>query len=405
MEGMRGIRQTAPGRGRVGAVIAVAALAAWALIPAAGRAAVQDPPPLEPLADGAAFRGDGMWIWYVSKAEGGSPARIAARARKRGVETVFIKAGDGDDTWSQFTPGLVSELKARGLNVCAWQYVYGSDPAGEARVGAAAAGDGADCLVIDAESEYEGRYASATLYIERLRAAVGDDFPLGLAAFPYVHYHPAFPYSVFLAPGAAEFNLPQVYWKAIGTSVDKAMTTTYTYNRVYERPIAPIGQLYESPRGRDVRRFRQLAKASGFGGVSWWSWQHASPSGFRAATKRRVGRARGYRPSTAYPKLDRGATGDLVVWAQQYLAGGGWFDEEISGEYGLLTSRAVREFQGSVGLEPTGLLDARSWRNLLASAVPVTARWGSGAAPRGDAFADRPRSARLPAVEDELAPR
>ena len=65
----------------------------------------------------------------------------------------------------------------------------------------------------------------------------------------------------------------------------------------------------------------------------------------------------------------------------------------------------MREFQGSVGLEPTGLLDARSWRKLLASAEPVTARWGSGAAARGGAFADAPRSARLPAVENELGRR
>ena len=73
-----------------------------------------------------------MWIWYVSKAQGGSPARIASRARSRGVETVLIKAGDGGDNWSQFTPGLVADLKRRGLRVCAWQYVYGSDPVGEA---------------------------------------------------------------------------------------------------------------------------------------------------------------------------------------------------------------------------------------------------------------------------------
>lgn len=383
----------------------MAALAALAglLAAAPATAAVQQPPPAEPLADGAGFRGDGMWIWYVSKAEGGSAGRIATRARKRGVETVFIKAGDGDDTWSQFTPGLVTALKSRGLNVCAWQYVYGNDPAGEARVGAAAAADGADCLVIDAEAEYEGRYASATLYIERLRAAVGNEYPLGLAAFPYVHYHPAFPYSVFLAPGAAEFNLPQVYWKAIGTTVDKAMTTTYTYNRVYKRPIAPIGQLYEAPRGSDVRRFRQLAKASGFAGVSWWSWQHASRSGFRAATKRRVGRARGYHPSRAYPVLDRGAAGDLVVWAQQLLAGGGWFDDEISGQYGLLTSRAVREFQGDYGLEPTGLLDAASWRKLLAVAKPIAARWGRAEGTKASTrFGTAPRSARLPAAADEI---
>jgi len=391
-------------RRRLGNILAALALtAAGALIPAQAPGAVQQPPPTEPAADGSAFRGDGMWIWYVSKVEGGSPAAIAARARKRGIDTVFIKAGDGDDSWSQFTPELVRGLKSRGLNVCAWQYVYGNDPAGEARIGAAAAADGADCLVIDAESEYEGRYASATLYVKRLRAAVGNDYPLGLAAFPYVHYHPAFPYSVFLGPGAAEFNLPQVYWKAIGTSVDTAMTTTYTYNRVYERPIAPIGQLYESPRGRDVRRFRQLAQASGFTGVSWWSWQHASAGGFRSATERRVGRARGYRPSKAYPELDRGAAGDLVVWAQQYLAGGGWFDDEISGQYGLLTSRAVREFQGDNGLEPTGILDAASWRKLLASAEPVNAKWGTAGAAKADSvFGEAPRSARLPAARDEI---
>src|SRR3954451_14372950 len=127
---------------------AAALLLALLLAPAAGAAPQQQPPTAPTLADATAFRGDGMWIWYVSKAQGGDPARIAARARSRGVDTVFIKAGDGTDSWSQFTLGLVSALKRGGLHVCAWQYVYGSDPAGEARVGAAAAADGAECLVI-----------------------------------------------------------------------------------------------------------------------------------------------------------------------------------------------------------------------------------------------------------------
>ena len=116
-------------------------------------------------------------------------------------------------------------------------------------MGAAAAADGADCLVIDAESEYEGRYAQARTYVTRLRAAVGADFPIGLAGFPYVHYHPAYPYSVFLGPGGAEFNLPQVYWKAIGDSVDRALATTYTYNRVYGRPISPDRPALRQPAG------------------------------------------------------------------------------------------------------------------------------------------------------------
>src|SRR5262245_47085688 len=121
----------------------------------------------------AAFEGDGMWIWYVSAAQGGDLGRIAQKARRRGIETVFVKAGDGTDSWGQFTSWLGSRLHAKGLRVCAWHYVYGSNPAGEARVSAAAAERGADCLVIDAESQYEGRYAAASTYVARLRRMVG----------------------------------------------------------------------------------------------------------------------------------------------------------------------------------------------------------------------------------------
>lgn len=34
-----------------------------------------------------------------------------------------------------------------------------------------------------------------------------------------VDYHPSFPYSVFFGPEGATVNQPQMYWKAIGTSV------------------------------------------------------------------------------------------------------------------------------------------------------------------------------------------
>ena len=107
----------------------------------------------------AAFSGSGMWIWYVSRSEGGDPYAIAARARAAGITTVFVKSSDGTDDWAQFEPGLVALMRAQGLRVCAWQYVYGDDPEGEARLGAAAAADGADCLVVDAESQYQGKYA------------------------------------------------------------------------------------------------------------------------------------------------------------------------------------------------------------------------------------------------------
>src|SRR4051812_26803701 len=131
-------------------------------------------------ASAAAVDGDGMWMWYVKRSSGGSPDRIAAKAHRYGVDTVYIKAADGTARWKQFSSGLVGSLKARGLKVCAWQFVYGKHPKTEAERGAEAARRGADCLVIDAESHYEGRYASAQTYMKRLRARVGPAYELAL---------------------------------------------------------------------------------------------------------------------------------------------------------------------------------------------------------------------------------
>ncbi len=160
--------------------------------------------------------------------------------------------------------------------------MYGSSPAGEAALGARAVTNGADCLVIDAEAEYEGRYASAQTYITDLRATVGPDYPIGLAGFPYVDFHPAFPYSVFLGPGGAQFNAPQMYWKDIGTTVDTVFAHTYTNNTIYQRPIYPLGQTFQSPPSSQIIRFRQLADAYGATGVSWWDWQE-TPSALWAS--------------------------------------------------------------------------------------------------------------------------
>jgi Putative peptidoglycan binding domain len=359
---------------------------------------------------GSAFDGQGMWIWYVSKSNAGNVASIVAQAHAAGVSTLFIKSSDGSSNyWSQFSPQLVAELHANGLRACAWQYVYGTNPAGEANLGAEAVANGADCLVIDAEAQYEGRYAQASTYVARLRRMVGREYPIGLAGFPYVHYHPAFPYSVFLGPGGAEFNLPQMYWRAIGVGVSKVFSITYTYNGVYERPIFPLGQLYMNPPQRQIVRFRRLAASYGATGVSWWSWQDATARGWRAASKR-VAR-RGPRKTAPYPKLSQGAASDLVVWAQEHLASGGYYRKAVSGRYRSSTQRAVASFQESAGLRATGVLDSETWTALLAELDPEPVKWrrrmstaGAHARPTGRRTAPRPWSARLPARENELEP-
>src|SRR3989440_11281934 len=165
--------------------------------------------------------------------------------------------------WSQFTSSYVGALKSQGLKVCAWQYVYGKKPEVEARLGATAVQRGADCLIIDAESEYEGRYAQAARYIRTLRARIGPSYPLAVAPFPYVDYHPSFPYSVVLGPGAAQYDVPQMYWPDIGTTVDAIYSHTYSFNDPYVRAIAPLGEVAGNPPSRQVERFRKLARVYG----------------------------------------------------------------------------------------------------------------------------------------------
>lgn len=322
----------------------------------------------------SAVDGNGMWVWYVSKSSGGTANGIAAKAAANGVKTVYIKSADGRDRWTQFNRTLVSQLQARGLRVCAWQFVYGRYPRTEANRAAEAARAGANCVVIDAESAYEGKYVSAQTYMKRLRSLVGPRYQIALTSFPYVHYHPGFPYSVFMGPGGAQANLPQMYWKTIGVSVDSIYKTTWTDNKVYGRPIYPLGQTYENPSGSDVRRFRVLAKTYGARGVSWWVWQF---SGARQWTA--LGSAFAPigipRRTDTYPLLMRGYRSDLVVWAQQHLMKLGLL-HVVNGNFGAGTQRAVTTFQISKGLRATGRLDAATWRALLPTG-PAAIKWGA----------------------------
>ena len=310
----------------------------------------------------AVFAGNGMWIWQLNASDRGDPAAIAAQAQAAGISTVFVKSSNGPaQRWAQFNPGLVTALHAYGLRVCAYQRVYGADPTGEARLGVDAVADGADCLVIDAEIEYEGRYAAAQRYLQTLRAGVGADYPLGLTSFPYVDYHPRLPYSVFLAPGGAQANLPQVYWKAIGGSVDAVSAHTVAHNRLYGVPIAPLGQAYDNPSPVDIARFRALWAGYGSAGMSWWSWQSTAPRGWIALATAIAPLAP---PDPGWPTLASGNKGDEVVWLQQHLQS---FDPTVvpTAVFDAATGRALRALQAARSLPVTGTTDPSTWQAVL----------------------------------------
>jgi peptidoglycan hydrolase-like protein with peptidoglycan-binding domain len=342
----------------------------------------KDPPPANAVAaTGTAFESQGMWIWYLSKSDGGSIASIAAQAHAAGVTTLFIKSSDGSTNyWSQFSPQLVAELHANGLKVCAWQFVYGTEPVGEANLGAEAIADGADCLVIDAEGEYEGHYAAAQTYIDDLRAKIGPSYPLGLASFPYVFDHPSFPYSVFLGPGGAQYNVPQMYWKDIGQSIDTVYANTYIANRVYGRPIFPLGQTYGGVSAAELLRFREEAVLYGAPGISFWDWQETGSGGWSTLASPLAPLA-GVTPNTSFPELSKGNKDDEVLWMQEHLASA-IPTQETTGVFGSQTVTDVETFQSAHGIAPTGVVEAATWTALLA--LPAVAVDWTGATKPSD---------------------
>ena len=324
-------------------------------------------------------RGVGMWIWYVWRAEP-SLQDIIDRAQANGVRTVHIKSGDGTRYWSQFDRA-VGPLRAAGLRVCAWQYVRGRKPVAEAAIAARAVRAGADCLVVDAEIEFERyrtRYQRAARYMRALRARVGTAYPVGLTTFAYVDLHGRFPYSAFLnGPNAAQFTMPQVYWKAFRASPALAVERTMRWNRIYGKPIALLGSTYMRESAVAIRRFRCASQAAGVGGESWWEWKNTRRGQWKWLASPLTCRASLARPgATRYPVIGMRSRGDAVRRLQQLLRGQG-IGARINGVFSANTRDALAAYRAQRGLAGGPSTDDAVWADLIQrSGSVMTSRVG-----------------------------
>jgi len=309
------------------------------------------------------FAGHGMWIWNIPSTERGDAVAIGARARKAGLSFVVLKAAHGATRFGTYSAAFVTALHAQGLQVCAYQRVQTAGPTAQAKVLAAQVKLGADCAVIDAESELEGRYNAAKVYMKQLRAGLGSGFPIAFTSFPWIGYHPTMPYSVFLGPGGAQVNMPQIYWKDIGVSVGTAFANTYPANSVYGRPIRPIGQLYQNPPTADIQRFREFAGAYGSTGYSWWVWEQASASAWTALNKTVTAPAKA--KAIVPPTLKTGSSGDLVLWARKRLKTMGTPVSQTSAKFDAGLRAAVVTYQAAHALPQTGMVDPATWPSLV----------------------------------------
>lgn len=238
----------------------------------------------------ALITGKGMYIWQVKACEGGSIPKIVAEAKKAGLSHVLVKACDGagkfnmrpgpNGTWiDDILPALVPALKAAGLKVWGWQYIYLAQPAQEAAAARARIAQlGLDGWVIDAESEAKGKAAAATAYMTGLKGLVS--VPLALSSYRYPSVHPDFPWAPFLR--GVDMVMPQVYWMGATNAGAQLIRSRQDYkNLLGDRQIEylPTGAAF-TERGwtaapGEVKEFMDTAKALGLPGVNFWSWQHA----------------------------------------------------------------------------------------------------------------------------------
>ena len=237
------------------------------------------------------LEGKWVWIWNWRRCDGGDVARVAARLKAAGCTGAIVKAHDGARWFDQGEPWreICRALKAQGLRVAAWAYIYGADWPGEAQLAIETVQYGeADAYVLNVESELKNHPDVAEALAGRIREAVGPNYPLFYSTFAIARYHREFPYAAFQrhCTGA----LPLVYWNAFRWPVEQALGWTYEdYAALGEAPgrVFPVGGLYREgyvpyPAREEVLRFAAQATSAGSPGISFWSYEHMDEAMWQA---------------------------------------------------------------------------------------------------------------------------
>jgi LysM repeat protein len=286
---------------------------------------------------GGGLSGKWVWIWNLRRCEGGDIGRIATRLKAAGCAGALVKAFDGGYWFDQGKSfrDVCRGLKAHGLSVAGWGYLYGRDPASEAQRAIETATYGeADVLMLDVESEFKDRPGVADDVCRRIRAGAGGGYPVYFSSFAIARYHRSFPFEQFRRATAG--TAPQVYWNAFRWPMGQSMDMTYAdYAAMGIPPSAmhPVAGVYKEgyityPLPHEVREFVRQAGARGSPGVSFWSYEHMDESMWEAVASASLAGEDGELSSQEYQQLSRqieivGARVDSLAAQVAAINGGG----------------------------------------------------------------------------------
>ncbi len=234
-----------------------------------------------------ALTGKGFFTWKIPKCENGDANQLAHVAKAAGLTHLLIKIADGDSPYYgnagarvDMVPAAVQALRSQGIQVWGWHYVYGENPAGEARVAIRRIQQlNLDGYVIDAESEYkqEGKKEAARRYMKDLRSAL-PNLPMALSSYRYPSLHPQLPWREFLEK--CDINMPQVYWLKSHNAGEQLVRTVREFQNISpSRPIIPTGAAFREhgwqASAGEVLEFLNTAKALNLAAANFWEYGDA----------------------------------------------------------------------------------------------------------------------------------
>lgn len=230
------------------------------------------------------LQGKGYFIWRIKNCEGGDAGKIASVAQAADLSHVLIKVADrhypmnvSSDGKTDYVPPVANALRAMGIQVWGWHYVYGDDPSKEASIAIKRTnGLNLDGYVINAEHQYKeaGKKAAAKTFMRDLRNGIGNNIPVGLSSYRFPSLHPI-PWNEFMEK--CDYSMPQVYWMGAHNPGAQLKRTIQEYNNLtYQLPIIPTGAAFTehgwTPTIQDVEEFLVSAQAFNLSAANFWEW-------------------------------------------------------------------------------------------------------------------------------------
>jgi len=230
------------------------------------------------------LQGKGFFVWRIRDCENGDVNAIASLAAQANYSHLLIKIADGIalsnyDTLKNidYVAPVAAALRAKGIQVWGWHYVYGNDPLREARLAAQrVAALNLNGYVVDAEIEYKqpGKAVAARSFMTELRKYLPST-PVALSTYRYPSYHMEFPFNAFLEK--CDYTMPQVYYEQAHNQDAQLLRCIQEYKTlVTPRPLIPTGPTYRAgtwyPTIGDTNLFMKTAVNQHLAGVNFFSW-------------------------------------------------------------------------------------------------------------------------------------